>query len=576
MNDDSYRLIEILKGGKTAVLCGAGVSYNSGIPLVEPLMKYMLSEFGIEPEDIGAYMTSKPPFENFIEAISHHLQMDRLYDAFDTRNPNDTHFLLVSLLQKGFVNTIYTTNFDINLEISAQTLGLAIGTELTVVKEPGAIQRSMDSVPSIVKLHGCIEEDRAKLGITIRNIASKQSKESLRPWVKYLLVDGPHTNVLILGYSFSDKFDIGPLLQEYGVHSNKSIYNINHDRLKPEGAFAKITTQSLSYLQIDINTDIWVERALTQFGIEKTWQPPRELDRSGKSFVDRWLEMTMDNFGVRNKFSISSHLFAQIVNRRLIEKYSAVGIANSAQLDATAKFDLYGLHAGALANYRYSEEELSMGLNSAYQAYLWGMQSGRSNLESELMRIEGIWGCVHQAYAYKMQLEGKRVRERYHFDLAIKRLTRAVNYFGRLHDGHQGYERLLGFLQNLAIAIKRSGNPKRALAIYNDVKKNIEAEIEKGRDGIDSGSLRELYSEVLYNIGALFDDTGQYPKALEFFTLAHEKHIEMGMEERAKIALRDAIKCLKHLGLVGQAKIFYDSHPYGKIPFEIYWTNSEG
>lgn len=49
-------LSEKLERGGLSIFCGAGISFNSGIMTVEPLVKYLLGFLSAEQEDIELYL----------------------------------------------------------------------------------------------------------------------------------------------------------------------------------------------------------------------------------------------------------------------------------------------------------------------------------------------------------------------------------------------------------------------------------------------------------------------------------------------------------------------------------------
>lgn len=154
-----------------------------------------------------------------------------------TRKPNAFHFFLANALSRGV--DVLTTNFDALIEISCEHAN---------IRPRGRF----------IKLHGTIEMIRdgrviraptADLAATLRAVSSGNSQLTLSPFQKRLqdLVDG--RNILILGYSCSDAFDIVPAL--YKSQPKSVIYcNYSNDedlrvRFDIEGVSSRAACQLL-------------------------------------------------------------------------------------------------------------------------------------------------------------------------------------------------------------------------------------------------------------------------------------------------------------------------------------------
>lgn len=164
LNSIIQQLCELPKGG-LAVFAGAGISFNSGLPLAIPLIRYILEQLSVPEDDIELITRSKIPFEKFMELVINAscknwgilmLFGDRnrfnqkyafhenepywdkirenvntglpvnkfldktffeesgfkLFEVFRNGEPNLNHLLTAAMAKAGLVNTIFTTNFD--------------------------------------------------------------------------------------------------------------------------------------------------------------------------------------------------------------------------------------------------------------------------------------------------------------------------------------------------------------------------------------------------------------------------------------------------------------------------------
>ena len=118
--------------------------------------------------------------------------------------PNKLHDWLARGLENGC--SVITTNFDVMIEIALYHL------------DP---KRYDEHVCRLTKVHGSIqsiengclaEDDRATLKADIRSVAMGTSVDFVPSAVEYLLPQFGDKHLVIAGYSFSDSFDIIPLL----------------------------------------------------------------------------------------------------------------------------------------------------------------------------------------------------------------------------------------------------------------------------------------------------------------------------------------------------------------------------
>jgi hypothetical protein len=93
-------IVEIVNNERTAVFCGAGISYNSGIPTVDQLIPEMLETLKIKKSDkaklYGTDGRLIMPFEPFIQTISSCCDIEKILDIYKLGEPNANHILLAN------------------------------------------------------------------------------------------------------------------------------------------------------------------------------------------------------------------------------------------------------------------------------------------------------------------------------------------------------------------------------------------------------------------------------------------------------------------------------------------------
>ena len=234
-------LLSDLYNKKTAILAGAGISLAppSNLPLAYDFLEIFLKQLGIYLkipnifDDIIKIMKEEKQirFEKILSIINEiTLNNVQLVEIFGLSNsPNIVHKLLAS--QAALGHLITTTNFDKLIELAC-------------IKETQNVYQFVNDEdfsnqfqsPSVYKLHGSWEiyhNKEWKPGInsiksTLESVCSQglafQSSPRKRDFFQHLL---ENRDLLVMGYSGSDVFDIMPMLCK--VKSNQCLIWIDHN-----------------------------------------------------------------------------------------------------------------------------------------------------------------------------------------------------------------------------------------------------------------------------------------------------------------------------------------------------------
>lgn len=254
--------LDNLKKGELCIFAGAGISYNSGIPLVNRIKEYIVDKLCDEKQEQESMLRNKIPFEIFMEILLNNYHPDdiTLLETHDEKNkkdqaikmaalallrladmgnplhshkkffdlfgsgsysPNTNHYFIARMLANGYINFAATTNFDILIEKAYKEI---TNKELKVYF-PGT-EKIGSEFPCLFKIHGGCQ-DLSSIQTTIEKIASNKAKEHCRELIEYTFKNGIHSKVLVLGYSFSDVFDITPCIENIRK-AKKNVIVINH------------------------------------------------------------------------------------------------------------------------------------------------------------------------------------------------------------------------------------------------------------------------------------------------------------------------------------------------------------
>lgn len=241
------QLSKALSFGRVSVICGAGISANSGIPVVAPLIDHILDCVEHKWRDeihadqakeadstlvpTKEEVTEGIRFETFIQLLlggtmpEGHEDLFRIYEA---PRPNFNHRFIARMARLGLLLDIYTTNFDTLLERAMVEEGVRFGAEWQVYRDPALAVGRSDAVGRIVKLHGSVD-DTTSLRTTLRAISTEIHVRNTRPLIRHLF-ERRHADdiVLALGYSFSDDLDINPVLREDLNNHTKFLVIVKH------------------------------------------------------------------------------------------------------------------------------------------------------------------------------------------------------------------------------------------------------------------------------------------------------------------------------------------------------------
>jgi tetratricopeptide (TPR) repeat protein len=213
------------------LLCGAGISVNSGIPSVVPFTKHLLKKLGADVDHIETFVNSGFPFEAMMEVLKARLDIFKLLGLFDVINPNDNHSLIAWLAKSGWLKLIITTNFDRNIETALKDLGLQKDIDFTVIIDlDHVVADDFKDKLVVLKLHGSIENHPSILS-TITGVANKVNQVRMVKVFNFLFAPSDYEHFITWGYSFSDHFDIKPALRQIAP-SGKHIYSIRYQSRK--------------------------------------------------------------------------------------------------------------------------------------------------------------------------------------------------------------------------------------------------------------------------------------------------------------------------------------------------------
>lgn len=214
-------------------LAGAGVSFDSpsNLPLARDMVYKIVEVLSIEESlkvDIkGQFDRGNLRFEQFMELISEIFDRDLqvLNHLSKCDSPNLLHNLLAEIANND--HHIFTTNFDCLIETACTQKRIPVQTVFSNE------QKCRTNTKIVWKLHGSLQDEqgldtRKSIVATITRLGQKGESFSNDPFLKEIFFDRiQHQDLIILGYSGSDDYDIVPMISQ--IKSRHKIFWVFHD-----------------------------------------------------------------------------------------------------------------------------------------------------------------------------------------------------------------------------------------------------------------------------------------------------------------------------------------------------------
>lgn len=489
---DLENIIRKFSNEQIAIFCGAGISYNSGLPLANQLTKYILSKIGLLGKESAFVLNSNLPFEAFMETILNETHIDEILEIFEQGLPNTNHKLIAELAKQGIVQNIVTTNFDQLIEKAFEEAGL-FSTNKVEIFSTEASFREIDwnsNTIKLIKIHGCAS-NKVEIGISMESVANQTNSIFKRKIVKDFFSNKINSYVLFLGYSCSDSFDICPEIESLRSGYSKILF-IDHTIL-PKEKIENIGLKKdknpfrhfMSGDRIIINTDHFVKSCWEE--LNKTI--PVEVSKHTvlwEVLIDKWFDRASDENSLGFKHHISSRLFYNIGKFELAIREHKKGILVAEQLN-----DLQPL-SSELAN-------LGMTLNT-----LGRYSEAREYLEKALVIAKQV--NIPQLEISQTENLGNVYRNLKDFDGAIRLFKKAIELSEKYNE-----KRSLGTsLGNLALVYNHTGQFSHAISCVN---RGLQISYDLGN--------KQAEASLLSSLGVAYFSVGQIAEGITCLSESH-------------------------------------------------------
>lgn len=346
------------KDGNYIFLVGAGISMNapSSLPSAVKIVNNLINLCAPEEEIEDLQKIEDLRYEWLVEAIQEYVDKKlRFLDYFDYKTtPNLLHLFLAQEILQG--NYVVTTNFDYMIEYALKAVVpqgdhsdiSPIITRDDFSKHPNPQILITEGKYPIYKIHGAkkniiTNEDTSDSLVTTQRALGKHrepgetfSVETFKKPAVYNLLK--NRILVVIGYSGSDDFDIGPMLKElpdlkkliWIDHSSDEAPNIikvnkvNDPKLWEN---ASKVDKFLAEIRSGVNFDVIKIRANTQHFVEKKlwnlfWQdkPLPTLSEDESLNFEDWIKPHYSNVSIAQRYLFACSVYGESQKHDLFKR----------------------------------------------------------------------------------------------------------------------------------------------------------------------------------------------------------------------------------------------------------------
>ena len=606
--------------GKTVIFCGAGISRNSGFPVVDELIPYLLlalcvsreEAHSVPPDSIIQTICERMevseqiihkiikdlPFEAFIQTLVKNSKIDQILDIYDANayyppvDPNTNHVFLAKLVALGKVKTIVTTNFDQLIEKALKKEGKIERKDYDVLyREEDFCDGKIawdDDRPRLIKIHGSIY-DKEAMAITLHSIAKQELSERRASIIRHIFEQGKHNNVLVLGYSCSDVFDLSPQIEAL-KENLKNVFLVQHSsdqgvediREKAErNPFKAFMNSRRLYLDTNrLVRELWkltlckkpihkqpILTALFQFNttLEKLISKQcgfqlRVIDWKEK--VDAWYTDLSQDRTEASRYFIYGALFFNVTELkaaiRNYERALTIYKSNSSIQGEATVLNNMGTIFRHLGDYQSAIDILEKALDITRS--IGDLENEGKVLNNMGLAYDNLGDYRQSIGFFEKALEiARRIGDRQGEGAALGNMGSAYANLGEYNKAIEFYvkdleiARMIGDVQGEGSVLGDMGSAYANLGEYNKAIELHEKALEI------AGKLGNVNGEgaALNNMGTVYRNLGDYRQSISFFEKALEIARRIGDRQGEGVALGNMGSAYAHLGEYHKAIEFY-------------------
>ncbi len=522
---------------KWTFLVGAGASMDppSNLPSARTISQVLLKLCAPEEEVEKLISLAALRYELIVEAIQQQTDRELIFmDYFDeVVEPNFIHIFLASVIQAK--NHVVTTNFDYLIERGLMRVlpeketqyiyPIITKNDFLEHQDPELLIKK--GMYPLYKIHGSKtniitkEQTIESLVTTISDLGKdRESGETfaIEPYKKPLVNNiMRERSLVVLGYSGSDDFDIGPVLKEVPFLERLIwIDHANTDRIEIK-KIKKIvdlsdlkhlskTEQLLLEIRSDVNFNVYLIRAPTGRLFQEIWDLimpneekiyPKNIDEIDKpTKFNVWAKNLYGQIDKKSKYQLAAKLYTELNQFRDAIECAKKGL-DSCKM-GTEKEDTYAIayFYGIIGNAASNLGEIEMSLE--YHNKSLAIDEKTGDKDGTIASLSGI------GYIYYTLAQYDKA-----FDIFKKAYEIAIE--------ENLARRIYTISTNLGMIYKEWGEFDKAMEYFKIGLQHAE------KEGMLNGK-----ATVYSNIGTIYKIQKQYKKALDNYILALEINKQLG------------------------------------------------
>lgn len=458
------------------------------------------------------------PFEVFIQTINEYTGIvEYLSELYKLGKPNFIHQFLAQMIIKGYLWRIMTTNFDEHLENAVKSfLPFSIHDAFNQVMLPlhdEGVYSFASSFPLCVlyKIHGTCS-DLPSMRTTLDAISSSILSPFRGPAIKQFFED--EHDILILGYSGSDEFDVNRILET--CKKDKKIFWIRRPKKgQPTVERLEAPFKGFNGYMIRIELSDLIEYLGAKTGIPIDPVPPK--NEIWRSSVKKW----GDNLSVGQKvYSVSKLLYDVQMNNEVI----------------------HILESAIKEKYLFNEREVA-----AFQII-------KSNILRERGYFDDAESEIQKEISVSEKLQDKRL-------IAVQKHSLAISLYskGNYTEAEKLYRESLEVFRELndqlsvSISLHQLGNIRYFKGEYEEAwdlyRNSLEIRLRLGDQKEVAGSYHAL--------GRIKQDIGDYDGAERLYRMSLDISEKLGNQRGISLTLTNLAMVVQDKGdLDGAEKLF--------------------
>lgn len=486
--------------------------------------------------------------------------LDCIIRVFKGGSPNKNHFLIAELLTRGFVSQVLTTNLDLLLDrVLERDLGWQRGSDFNLLYSESQFEHiaSFSNRATLFKIHGSAD-DESSVRITLNNVASRTLSDRRAKALKRFVGSG---DILILGYSARDDFDINPILSK--TQSRGRIFYVRHVRKGSSltslpKAFSEFSGSTIRFDTAKLVNYLW-ESILDKHQSQKQFlMKIRPVPGDWRRAVEAWAE----KIELSQRFLILGSILLETRRNdsyQLFRRASKACVAdrNYSGL-ATALYSMgmieqeKGRYKKALTFFgqtlrldRRLNDQRGVALTLRLMAKIQ-LDTGNFPKASRLfVQAANILYNLSNLSEFATAVEDLAVLE-----MDKENYRRATVLFSQAKEVFEKFGNLSGIaevLQNLAIVEERKGNLEKASRLCR-----------KALDRASSLSDQPEIASALHHLGTIEQSRGNYVKAKRLFDRALEIRLNLADQPGLASTTSELARLEALSGNYSRARVLYN------------------